>query len=140
MHQSPGLKGMAEFVKHGDNQDWLESWPQADPTHLGFLLMQFYLDVCEFGPEVFVGSLKGNNECLGLLALIPPFLGHCPFLIGVFWVLILSNRYCHVTVSFPGVRCFSHYCVVVFLAKVFSNVSSEALGRDRDGGDCWVNT
>lgn len=42
--------------------------------------MQLYLDVCELGPEVFIGSLKGDNERLGLLALISPFLGHCSFL------------------------------------------------------------
>lgn len=99
--------------------------------------MQLYLDVCEFGPEVFVGSLKGDNECLGLLALISPLLGHCSFLNGVFWGLVLSNGHCHVTLSFPGVRCCSNYCVV-FLVKVFSVVSPEALGRDRDQSDSLV--
>lgn len=59
-----------------------------DSTHLGLLLMQLYLDVRELGPEVFIGSLKGNNECLGLLALISPFLGHCSFLNGVCCCLI----------------------------------------------------
>lgn len=57
-------------------------------THLGLLLVQLYLDVCELGPEVFVGSLKGNDECLGLLALISPFLGHCSFRNGVCWFLV----------------------------------------------------
>lgn len=99
--------------------------------------MQLYLDVCEFGPEVFVGSLKGDNECLGLLALISPLFGHCSFLNGVFWGLVLSNGHCHVTLSFPRVRCCSNYCVV-FLVKVFSVVSPEALGRDRDQSDSLV--
>lgn len=58
------------------------------PTHLGLLLMQLYLDVGELGPEVFIGSLKGDNERLGLLALISPFLGHCSFLNGVCCSLI----------------------------------------------------
>lgn len=60
-------------------------WASGSPTHLGLLLMQLYLDVCELGPEVFVGSLKGDNERLGLLALISPFLGHYSFLNGVCW-------------------------------------------------------
>lgn len=61
-------------------------------THLGLLLMQLYLDVRELGPEVFIGSLKGDNECLGLLALISPFLGHCSFLSGVCGSLIPFTR------------------------------------------------
>lgn len=137
-NQSPGFKGAAEFAAQEDSQSWLEPWPQVAPTHLGLLLVQFYLNVCQLGPEVFVGSLEGDNECLGLLALISPFLGHCSLLNGVFWILILSNRYCHVTVSFPGVRCFSNYCVVL-LAKVFSTAAPEALGRNRDNSDCWRN-
>lgn len=52
-------------------------------THLGLLLMQLDLDVCELGPEVFIGSLKGDDERFGLLALISPFLGHCSFLKGI---------------------------------------------------------
>lgn len=47
--------------------------------YLGLLLMQLYLDVCALGPEVFVGSLKGDNERLGLLALFRPFLDIIPF-------------------------------------------------------------
>lgn len=35
--------------------------PQEAPLTLDFSLMQLYLDVCELGPEVFVGSLKGDN-------------------------------------------------------------------------------
>lgn len=73
--------------------------PQEALTHLGLLLMQLYLNVCELGPEVFIGSLEGDNECLGLLALISPFLGHCSFLSGVCWFVILSSRRCHVTDS-----------------------------------------
>ena len=60
-------------------------WAAGSRTHLGLLLMQLYLDVCELGPEVFVGSLKGDNERLGLLALISPFLGHYSSLNGVCW-------------------------------------------------------
>lgn len=55
-------------------------------THLGLLLMQLYLDVCELGPEVFIGSLKGDDERFGLLTLISPFLRHCSFLKGVLFV------------------------------------------------------
>ena len=55
------------------------------PLPFGERTRQLYLDVCELGPEVFVGSLKGDNERLGLLALISPFLGHYSFLNGVCW-------------------------------------------------------
>lgn len=54
--------------------------------------MQLYLDVCELGPEVFIGSLKGDDERLGLLALISSFLGHCSFLNGVRWLLSPFTR------------------------------------------------
>lgn len=118
---------------------WTESGLLSGPrlqgafTHLGLLLVQLYLNVCELGPEVFVGSLEGDNECLGLLALISPFLGHCFFLNGVCWFLILSNGCRHVTGSYPGGRCFSIYCVVL-LGKV-SSAALEALRRGRDSSD-----
>lgn len=83
-----GPAGRAVLTACGQSELLLRPRPQVALAHLGLLLMQLYLNVCELGPEVFIGSLKGNNECLGLLALISPFFGHCSFLNGVCWFLI----------------------------------------------------
>lgn len=100
----------------------------GSPTHLGLLLMQLYLDVCELGPEVFVGSLKGDNERLGLLALISPFLGHCSSLNGVCWCLIPLKQGLPCYCCFSRVRWLSSYCVLP-LGKVSSAAVLEALGE-----------
>lgn len=104
-------------------------------THLGLLLMQLYLDVCQLGSEVFIGSLKSDDERFGLLALISPFLGHCSFLKGVCCFLIPFKRVLPCYCFFSWGQCFSIYCVVL-LGKVSSAAALEALRRDRDGGYC----
>ena len=83
----PKCRGCCPLWQPADKSPLRQGGRRAsgNPTHLGLLLMQLYLDVCELGPEVFVGSLKGDNERLGLLALISPFLGHYSFLNGVCW-------------------------------------------------------
>ena len=97
--------------------------------------MQLYLDVGELGSEVFIGSLKGDDERFGLLALISPFLGHCSFLKGVCCFLIPFKQVLPCYCFFSWGRCFSIYCVVL-LGKVSSAAALEALIRGRDSGYC----
>lgn len=89
--------------------------------------MQLYLDVRELGPEVFVGGLEGDDERLGLLALISPFLGHGSSLAGVCGVGSFQAGAAMLLLLLPERR-LNVYCVVA-LGKVSSAAVLEALGE-----------